>query len=80
MSQRIDPTWRVVVSYSTHDGLRCVDLFERPDATFGFERFRRDPEDLGMWTALGNDSAITFTDLESALSEAARLSPDIFDR
>jgi hypothetical protein len=31
---------------------RCVDVFERPDGTFGFEEFRRDPEDLGHWTAI----------------------------
>ena len=79
MSQRIEPTWRVIGSYSTQDGLSCVDLFERPDGTFGFERFRRDPEDLGMWTALGNDSALMFRDVDTARSEAARLSPDIFD-
>jgi len=26
---------------------RCVDVFARPDGTFGFEEFRRDPEDMG---------------------------------
>ncbi|HEY2564091.1 MAG TPA: hypothetical protein VGI44_10300, partial [Acidimicrobiales bacterium] len=26
---------------------RCVDIFSRPDGTFGFEEFRRDPEDMG---------------------------------
>jgi hypothetical protein len=28
-----------------HD--RCVDIFERPDRTFGFEEFRRDAQDAG---------------------------------
>lgn len=31
---------------------RCVDIFRRPDGTFGFEEFRRDPEDMGSWTAV----------------------------
>ena len=29
-------------------GMRCVDLFRRPDGTFGYEEFRRDPEDQGV--------------------------------
>ena len=24
----------------------------RPDGTFGFEEFRRDPEDMGAWTPI----------------------------
>ena len=24
------------------DGIRCVDIFYRPNGTFGFEEFRRD--------------------------------------
>jgi hypothetical protein len=34
------------------DGKRgpMVDIFLRPDGTFGFEEFRRDPEDRGAWT------------------------------
>ena len=31
---------------------RCVDIFKRPDGTFGFEEFRRDPEDMGSWTPI----------------------------
>jgi hypothetical protein len=29
-----------------------VDIFSRPDGTFGFEEFRRDPEDMGRWTPI----------------------------
>jgi hypothetical protein len=79
MSQRIDPTWRVIASPTTVDGLRCVDLFSRPDGTFGFERFRRDPEDLGDWTPLGNDSALVFADLDAAREAARRVAPEVFD-
>jgi hypothetical protein len=25
-------------------------VFARPDGSFGFEEFRRDPEDVGAWT------------------------------
>jgi hypothetical protein len=47
MSQRLDKSWSVLVSYQTVDASRCVDIFSRPDGTFGFEEFRRDPEDRG---------------------------------
>ena len=32
---------RVLRSIETDDGGRCVDLFARPDGTFGFEEYRR---------------------------------------
>jgi hypothetical protein len=47
VSQRIDKSWTVLASIETDDGLRCVDLFRRPDGTFGYQEFRRDPEDQG---------------------------------
>ena len=50
MSQRIDKTWTVLDSIETFDGTRCVDIFGRPDGSFGFEEFRRDVEDRGAWT------------------------------
>ena len=50
MSARLDPSWKVLASPSTAAVDRCVDIFSRPDGTFGFEEFRRDPEDMGAWT------------------------------
>ena len=47
MSARLDPSWKVVASPSTPAIDRCVDVFRRPDGTFGFEEFRCDPEDMG---------------------------------
>jgi len=47
MSSRLDPSWKVLASPSTPAVDRCVDIFSRPDGTFGFEEFRRDPEDMG---------------------------------
>lgn len=52
MSQRLDKSWSVLVSYQTVDASRCVDIVSRPDGTFGFEEFRRDPEDRGAWTPI----------------------------
>ena len=50
MSKRIDPSWIVIDSIENNAHDRCVDVFLRPDGTFGFEEFRRDVEDAGAWT------------------------------
>jgi len=63
----------VVSSYADPEGIRCVDLFARGDGTFGFEQFRRDPEDLAVWTPVGYDANVVYPSLEHALA-AAKLS------
>ena len=50
MSGRIDKSWLVFASIENAQHDRCVDLFRRPDGSYGFEEFRRDPEDAGGWT------------------------------
>jgi hypothetical protein len=50
---------------------RCVDIFRRPDDTFGFEEFRRDPEDMGAWTPIAYYSGREF-ETEAAAVAAAR--------
>jgi hypothetical protein len=52
MSSRLDKSWSVLTSHQTYEANRCVDIFSRPNGTFGFEEFRRDPEDMGAWTPL----------------------------
>jgi hypothetical protein len=50
---------------------RCVDIFLRPDGTFGFEEFRRDPEDRGAWTPVAYFSGQDY-DTEAEALAAAR--------
>jgi hypothetical protein len=71
MSARLDPSWKVLASPSTPAVDRCVDIFSRPDGTFGFEEFRRDPEDMGAWTPVAYFSARGFA-TEADAVEAAR--------
>ena len=71
MSGRIDKSWTVLVSLETDDGLRCVDLFRRPDGTFGYEEFRRDPEDRGGWTPISFASGLSYPSLVDARAAAA---------
>jgi hypothetical protein len=70
MSRRIDKSWTVLTSIETGDGHRCVDLFRRPDGTFGYEEFRRDPEDQGAWTPVRYASALSYASLEDARAGA----------
>jgi len=70
MSRRIDKSWTVLASLEGENGLRCVDLFRRPDGTFGYEEFRRDPEDRGAWTPVRFASGLSFASREAALAAA----------
>ncbi len=73
MSLRIDKSWVVLSSIETAEGDRCVDLFRRPDGSFGFEEFRRDPEDAGTWTPVRYYSGAVYTSKEEALAVAKRM-------
>lgn len=70
MSQRIRKDWVVLASLEndTHD--RCVDVFLRPDGTYGFEEFRRDPEDAGAWTPVQQQARRVFPTRDAALAAA----------
>jgi len=70
MSRRIARSWVVFDSIENRQHDRCVDLFARPDGSFGFEEFRRDPEDRGDWTPVGYFSAIAY-DTRDAVRRAA---------
>ena len=72
MSRRIDKSWVVFDSIETRDGTRCVDLFLRPDGTYGFEEFRRDPEDAGLWTPVHYFSGKAFVSKDDALAAALK--------
>ena len=61
---------KVVLSVN-HDGaLIFVDVFQRPDGTYGFEEYRRDPEDNTGWFAIGHHAHKIFTDIDSAKNAA----------
>ena len=69
----------MLASLETEDGLRCVDLFRRPDGTFGYEEFRRDPEDRGAWTPVRFASALSYASLDQARAAARAAVPWLSD-
>jgi hypothetical protein len=62
----------VLDSFENFDGSRCVDIFRRPDGTFGFEEFRRDPEDGGLWTPVAYFADKEFKSKEETVAIAQR--------
>ena len=70
MSRRIDKSWTVFNSIENGQHDRCVDLFRRPDGSFGFEEFRRDVEDAGEWTPVAFYSGAAYSSTDAALDAA----------
>jgi len=70
MSKRIDKSWLVFDSIENDQHDRCVDLFSRPDGSFGFEEFRRDAEDAGAWTPVRFYSGAAYPSRKQALNAA----------
>ena len=73
MSKRLDKSWIVLDSLENSEANRCVDLFVRPDDTYGFEEFRRDPEDGGVWTPVQYYSGQSYPSKDAALDVAKRV-------
>jgi hypothetical protein len=79
MSKRIDRSWTVFVSVENLEHDRCVDIFSRPDGSYGFEEFRRDAEDGGQWTAVQYYSGVAYGSPAEALDTAERCVPWLTD-
>lgn len=79
MSQRIDKSWLVFVSVENPEHDRCVDIFSRPDGSYGFEEFRRDVEDGGQWTPVHYYSGVSYPSPAEALDTAKRCVPWLAD-
>ena len=61
---------KVVHSVNLYGEGLCVDVFQRPDGTYGFEEFRRDPEDPRGWYPVGFYGAQRFDSFEAAQRNA----------
>ncbi len=63
---------KVIHSINLDGEMTCVDVFMRPDGTFGFDEFRRDTEDLRGWFSVGHFGGRVFPTAEAALSDARK--------
>jgi len=66
---------KVLRSIEADDGVRCVDLFQRPDGSYGFEEYRRDGEDPRGWYRSGSHGARRFATMAAALEQARAAVP-----
>ena len=66
---------RVIRSINNEDESRCVDIFLRPDTTYGFEEYRRDSEDNRGWFAVGFFAGRIFINDKQALETALSVVP-----
>lgn len=60
----------VLRSVNSPDEQRCVDIFQRPDGSFGFEEFRRDAEDPSGWFRIGFHGDLIFDSAQAAWQAA----------
>jgi hypothetical protein len=60
----------VVATLHSDDAHRCVKVIKQPDGTYGFQEYRRDPEDAGGWTLVAESSGATLATECQALAAA----------
>jgi len=65
-------TNKVVRSINLDGETICVDIFARPDGTYGFDEFRRDPEDGRGWYSIGHYGSTEFSSPVEALAAAKK--------
>lgn len=58
---------------------RCVDVFQRPDGSVGFEEYRRDVEDTRGWFAIGGHARKAFANEKDAIAAALTAVPWLRD-
>jgi len=59
-------------SINSYDQSICVDIFVRPDGSFGYEEYRRDVEDGRGWFPIGCYHAQVFKTQKDALGHASK--------
>jgi hypothetical protein len=60
----------VVTTVHSEDAQRAIKVIKRADGRFGFNEFRREPEDAGGWTLVREDPAGTFATPDQAVAAA----------
>ncbi|WP_298863032.1 hypothetical protein [uncultured Sulfitobacter sp.] len=61
---------KVIHSVNLYGDAICVDIFQRPDASFGFDEFRRDEEDGQGWFSIGHFGEQQFTSVAQTIEAA----------
>ena len=59
-----------IESIEDTSGRHCVDLKHHPEGGCSFKVFRKDPEDEGRWTLVGDYSGVRHATADAALRAA----------
>lgn len=70
---------RVIHSFNLDGELRCVDVFQRTDGTYGFEEYRREAEDPRGWFPVGCYAQRRYETAKAALIDARTHVPWLSD-
>lgn len=62
--------YRVVDSIENDERNRCVDIVLRTGTRYGFQEWRREPEDPGNWWLMCDDGGVRFASEQEAIAAA----------
>lgn len=60
----------VTMTLHADDASRCVKIVKQSDGAFGFDEYRRDPEDAGGWTLISSHQRANHATEDQALAAA----------
>ncbi|MDB0052642.1 hypothetical protein N9F04_02765 [Ascidiaceihabitans sp.] len=63
-------TNKVIRSVNLDGETICVDIFLRPEGTYGFDQFRRDPDDGRGWYSTGHHGEASLVTFDEVLAKA----------
>ena len=70
---------KVHQSVEAPGGAVCIDFFQRPDGSWGFEEYRRDAEDGSGWYRTGHLGDIVYAEFAAAVDSAVQYVPWLAD-
>ena len=62
----------VINSINNDDNNLCIDFFIRNNNTFGYQEYRKDPENTSEWYRIGNYDYKVFSNKDDAYNDAKK--------
>ena len=62
----------VINSINNDDNNLCIDFFIRNNNTFGYQEYRKDPENTSEWYRIGNYDYKVFSNKDDAYHDAKK--------
>jgi len=62
----------VIQSINNDESNLCIDFFTRNNGTFGYEEYRKDPENASSWYKIGYFTYKIFSSKDEAYNDAVK--------